>query len=46
MDRGRGRRGGRRRTKEGTLLPPLPPMPETAQMMGMMRDMLRVMQAT
>ena len=43
MDRGRGRRGGRRRTREGTPLPPPPPMLETAQMMGMMRDMLGVM---
>ena len=41
--RGRGRRGGRRRTREGTQLPPPPPMLETAQMMGMMRDMLGVM---
>ena len=46
MDRGRGRCDGRRRTREGTPLPPPPLMPETAQMMGMMRDMLGVMQAT
>ena len=46
MDRGRGKRSGRRRTREGTPLPPPPPMPKTAQMMGMMQDMLGVMQAT
>ena len=46
MDRGRGRRGGTRRTREETPLPPPSPMLETAQMMGMMRDMLGVMQAT
>ena len=46
MDRGRGRRGGTRRTREGIPLHPPPPMPETAQMMCMMRDMLGVMQAT